>query len=76
MSENVRLLKLDMKNFVAGELKILTSKLSRAEYKGRMSLLKKFCVLLKYTVYMIQMSHNQFRTKKKKKKKKKHSVVV
>ena len=41
MSENVSFLKLDLKNFVAGELESLTSKLSRAEYKGRMSLLKK-----------------------------------
>ena len=40
VSDNVSFLKLDMKNFVAGELEILTSKLSRAEYKGRMSLLK------------------------------------
>ena len=41
VSDNVSFLKLDMKIFVAGELEILTSKLSRAEYKGRMSLLKK-----------------------------------
>ena len=41
VSDNVSFLKLDLKNFVAGELVILTSKLSRAEYKGRMSLLKK-----------------------------------
>ena len=41
VSDNVSFLKLDMKNCVAGELEILTSKLSRAEYNGRMSLLKK-----------------------------------
>ena len=41
VSDNVSFLKLDMKICVAGELEISTSKLSRAEYNGRMSLLKK-----------------------------------
>ena len=41
VSDNVSFLKLYKKKFVAGELDILTSKLSRLEYKGRMSLFKK-----------------------------------
>lgn len=41
VSENISFKKLDLKNFVAGELEILTSRLTKVEYKGRISFLKK-----------------------------------
>lgn len=41
VSENISFKNLDLKNFIAGELEILTSKLSKVEYKGRMKFLKK-----------------------------------
>ena len=41
VSENVPFKKLDFNMFVAGELEILTSKISKVEYRGRIRLLKK-----------------------------------
>ena len=41
VSENVKFKDLDLKMFVAGELEILMTKISRTEFKGRMRFLKK-----------------------------------
>ena len=41
VSENIPFKKLDFNMFVAGELEILTSKIFKTEYKGRIHLLKK-----------------------------------
>lgn len=41
VSENISFKKLDFNMFIAGELEILTSKISKTEYKGRIRLLKK-----------------------------------
>ena len=41
VSEKVKFKDLDLKMFVAGELEILMTKISKSEYKGRMRFLKK-----------------------------------
>lgn len=41
VSEHVSFKKLDLKMFLAGELEILTSKISKSEFKGRFRFLKK-----------------------------------
>ena len=45
VSQNIQFKDISFKMFVAGELEILTSKISRTEFKGRIKLLKKIAYL-------------------------------
>ena len=48
--ENIPFKKLDFYMFIAGEKEILTSKISKTEYKGRIRLLKKMLSIPNYMI--------------------------